>query len=40
LVSDCLNIYEAVTPLQQKCYAHHLKAISAAIEEKGFPEQG
>ena len=40
LVSDCLNIYDGVTALQQKCYAHHLKAISAAIEEKGFPEQG
>ena len=40
LVTDCLNIYDEVTPLQQKCYAHHLKAVSAAIEEKGFPEQG
>ena len=40
LVSDCLNIYHGVTALQQKCYAHHLKAISAAIEQKGFPEQG
>ena len=27
LVSDCLNIYDEATPLQHKCYAHHLKAI-------------
>ena len=30
LVSDCLNIYDDATALQQKCYAHHLKAISRA----------
>lgn len=30
LVSDCLNIYDEATPRQQKCYAHHLKAISQA----------
>lgn len=30
LVSDCLNIYDDLTPRQQKCYAHHLKAISQA----------
>lgn len=30
LVSDCLNIYDDATPVQQKCYAHHLKAISTA----------
>ena len=30
LVSDCLNIYDGATPTQQKCYAHHLKAISKA----------
>jgi hypothetical protein len=29
-VSDCLNIYDDATPVQQKCYAHHLKAISTA----------
>ncbi len=32
LVSDCLNIYDGATPVQQKCYSHHLKAISQAIE--------
>jgi transposase len=30
LVSDCLATYDDATPLQQKCYAHHLKAISTA----------
>ncbi len=32
LVSDCLNIYDDLTPNQHKCYAHHLKAISQALE--------
>lgn len=32
LVSDCLNIYDDLTPLQHKCYAHHLKAIGKALE--------
>lgn len=30
LVSDCLASYDDATPVQQKCYAHHLKAISTA----------
>jgi nucleoside 2-deoxyribosyltransferase len=30
LVSDCLNIYDDLTPHQHKCYAHHLKAISTS----------
>ncbi len=30
LVSDCLNIYDDVNQDQQKCYSHHLKAISTA----------
>jgi transposase len=29
-LSGCLNIYDNATPVQQKCYAHHLKAISTA----------
>lgn len=33
LVSDCLNIYDDLTPVQQKCYAHHLKAIGKALED-------
>lgn len=33
LVSDCLNIYDDATPVQQKCYAHHLKAISTAQDD-------
>lgn len=32
LVSDCLNIYDDLTTTQQKCYAHHLKAIGQALE--------
>lgn len=31
LVSDCLALYDGVSPHQQKCYAHHLKAISQAL---------
>lgn len=38
LVSDCLNIYDNATPLQHKCYSHHLKAISEAMEQ--HPRQG
>ena len=30
LVSDCLAIYDDATALQQKCYAHHHRAISEA----------
>ena len=33
LVSDCLNIYDEATPVQHKCYSHHLKAISQAMEQ-------
>jgi transposase len=32
LVSDCLSIYENYGDQQQKCYAHHLKAIKSALE--------
>lgn len=32
LVSDCLSVYDELNPLQQKCYAHHLKAISNALK--------
>lgn len=38
LVTDCLSIYDDLNPLQHKCYAHHLKAISNALkmpESKG-----
>jgi transposase len=38
LVSDCLSVYDGVCRTQQKCYAHHLKAISQAIEQ--HPRQG
>jgi transposase len=33
LVSDCLSAYEHLTCRQQKCYAHHFKAIARAAEE-------
>lgn len=33
LISDCLNIYENLFCAQQKCYAHHFKAISRAETE-------
>ncbi|MBE9103385.1 IS66 family transposase [Vacuolonema iberomarrocanum] len=32
LVSDCLAIYDDLNPRQHKCYAHHLKAISQALQ--------
>lgn len=32
LVTDCLSIYDDLNPLHQKCYAHHLKAISNALK--------
>jgi transposase len=37
LVSDCLSIYDDLNPLQQKCYSHHLKAISEALQLAGAP---
>lgn len=37
LVSDCLSVYDDATALQHKCYAHHLKALSAA-GEAGAPQ--
>ena len=33
LVSDCLNIDDALTPHQHKCYAHHLKEIDKALQD-------
>lgn len=33
LVSDCLAVYDEVNAHQQKCYSHHLKALSQALEE-------
>ncbi len=34
LVSDCLVIYDDVCEKQQKCYAHHLKAIRKALQSE------
>jgi Transposase IS66 family. len=33
LISDCLAVYDDVNARQQKCYSHHLKAISQALEQ-------
>jgi hypothetical protein len=33
LVSDCLSAYERIGCRQQKCYAHHLKAIAHTAED-------
>jgi transposase len=33
LVSDCLSVYGGATPVQQKCYAHHLRALKAAAAD-------
>ena len=38
LVSDCLTVYDCFTALQQKCYAHHHKAIRKAKDL--HPQQG
>jgi transposase len=40
LVSDCLSVYDNATPLQQKCYAHHLRAISRAVEQGADEKPG
>ena len=34
LVSDCLSVYDGIDGLQQKCYAHHLKALSNALKQE------
>jgi len=33
LISDCLAVYDEVNARQQKCYSHHLKAVSQALEQ-------
>lgn len=38
LVSDCLAIYDDLNRLQQKCYSHHLKAVSEACQT--HPQHG
>ena len=34
LVSDCLSVYDGIEGEQQKCYAHHLKALSKALHSE------
>lgn len=38
LISDCLAVYDDATPVQHKCYSHHLMALKKAREE--HPQQG
>lgn len=33
LITDCLSIYDEVNPLQQKCYAHHFRALKEAQQK-------
>jgi transposase len=40
LISDCLSIYDNVNQSQQKCYAHHLKAIREATDKHPKKEKG
>ena len=40
LVSDCLAIYDDLNPLQQKCYSHHLKAVSEACQSHPHHGEG
>jgi hypothetical protein len=40
LNTDCLSVYDNATPHQQKCYAHHLKAVSRAEEQTGGRKAG
>jgi hypothetical protein len=40
LVSDCLSVYDKAVKHQQKCYAHHFKAIKQAGEQGGLDEAG
>ena len=34
MVSDCLSIYDGIEGEQQKCYAHHLKALSKSLQSE------
>lgn len=41
-VSDCLNMYDFVSPIQQKCYSHHLNAVKKAqriLPQSGYLQQ-
>lgn len=39
LVSDCLSVYDGATPVQQKCYSHHLRAVSEAAAQTRAPTE-
>jgi len=40
LVSDCLSTYDDATPVQHKCYAHHHRAITAAMKRHAQGGEG
>ena len=40
LVSDCLSVYDGATPVQQKCYSHHHKAIRKGIQAGAAESEG
>lgn len=40
LVSDCLGSYDPVGYAKHKCIAHHLRAISEAMEDSGTKDRG
>lgn len=39
LVSDCLSVYDGATSVQQKCYSHHLRAVSEAAAQARAPTE-
>jgi transposase len=41
VVSDCLSVYDGLASPQQKCYAHHLRAVAAvrAVHPSAYAEQ-
>ena len=40
LVSDCLSSYDPIRCTKQKCYAHHLRALSKGIEQTDAAHAG
>lgn len=37
VISDCLAVYDGLSSPQHKCYAHHLRAVSAVLAEQPSP---
>lgn len=38
VISDCLAVYDGLSSPQQKCYAHHLRVVSAVIADGPSPD--